>query len=290
MKNSKAIVTLAVGRKYLENWQQLCQNNWQKYAEKHGYDLICLDQPLDTSTRAQKRSPAWQKCLILSQPFSKQYERIVWIDSDILINANSAPCIAQNVPLHKVGAVNEWSVPNSELFTQVLQRRYQHLYCEDLDSMQAMMVAYYQGFGLPPKFNKVVQSGVMVLSPDHHRDILERVYHKYEDKGSSEWNYEMRPLSWELLEADQVHWIDHRFNRVWSDYMYLHYPFLLEQQSASIAHRIYRKFQRMITALGVQTNLKLKTNCVNTAFLNNFFLHFAGSSHDMWLLDSKLCR
>lgn len=82
MKHSKAIVTLAIGNNFLERWKSLCQLNWQQYADKHGYALVCIDTPLDNSERAQQRSPSWQKCLILSQEFAQQYERVVWIDSE----------------------------------------------------------------------------------------------------------------------------------------------------------------------------------------------------------------
>ena len=47
MRNSKAIVRRAIAHKYLENWKNLCQANWQKYAERHGYDFICIEEPLD---------------------------------------------------------------------------------------------------------------------------------------------------------------------------------------------------------------------------------------------------
>lgn len=45
MTNSKAIVTLAIAQKYLENWKNWCQANWQKYADRHGYDFICIEEP-----------------------------------------------------------------------------------------------------------------------------------------------------------------------------------------------------------------------------------------------------
>lgn len=96
MKKSKAIVTLAIVEEYLQIWKSFAQDNWQKYADKYGYDLICIDTPLDTSERAQARSPAWQKCLILSQEFSQNYEQIVWIDLDILINTSIAPSIVES--------------------------------------------------------------------------------------------------------------------------------------------------------------------------------------------------
>ncbi|HXI99808.1 MAG TPA: hypothetical protein VNH44_01210, partial [Micropepsaceae bacterium] len=59
----KAIVTLAIGAAYAERFEQLCRRNWAVYADRHGFNLIVIKEPLDTSERAQKRSPAWQKCL-----------------------------------------------------------------------------------------------------------------------------------------------------------------------------------------------------------------------------------
>lgn len=71
MKNQKVIVTIAIGEKYVVSWKKYCQPNWQAYAHKYGYDLICLERPLDLSSRANLRSPAWQKCLVLGQGFAR---------------------------------------------------------------------------------------------------------------------------------------------------------------------------------------------------------------------------
>ncbi len=65
---NKAIVTLAVGHAYSERFEQFCRKNWMEYAARHGYDIVVFKDPLDRSERVAKRSPAWQKCLVLSQP------------------------------------------------------------------------------------------------------------------------------------------------------------------------------------------------------------------------------
>lgn len=75
----KAIVTLAIGDNYLDLWMNICKKNWTAYCERHGYDLIIFDRPLDISMRAQQRSPAWQKCLILGADAVRNYDRVVWI-------------------------------------------------------------------------------------------------------------------------------------------------------------------------------------------------------------------
>jgi hypothetical protein len=100
MKNrKKAIVTLALGEKYVAMFEKMCRDEWENYCVKFGFDLIVIKQPLDISDRAIKRSPAWQKLLILSQDWSKKYEQIVWIDTDILINCQNSPDICQGTPV-----------------------------------------------------------------------------------------------------------------------------------------------------------------------------------------------
>src|SRR5262249_22356698 len=180
MKHSKAIVTITIGAKNQDIWKTVCESNWREYAAKHGYDLICIDSPLDTSERARKRSPAWQKCLILGQDFSGDYERIVWIDSDILINNAAAPCIASQVPIDKVGAVEAMSQPTRALYQQALGRLYEFWGSTTLLNFDAR--TYYTNWGLPSRFDDVVQTGVMVLSPKYHRSLLENTYFGYEEK------------------------------------------------------------------------------------------------------------
>ena len=134
---------------------------------------------------------------------------------------------------------------------------------------------YYTNYGLPNGFDKVVQAGVMLLSPRHHRALLENVYHGYEEKGGAEWHYEMRPLSYELLKANVVHWIDPRFNLMWAYEMFLHYPFLIQQKAnASYSARLKRK---LAVALGAPSFAALQQTCLTTTFLDSFFFHMGGS-------------
>ncbi|MBF0566424.1 MAG: hypothetical protein HQK89_14430 [Nitrospirae bacterium] len=269
-KATKAIVTLAIGAQYKELWDKLCRPSWQSYAVRHGYDLICIDTPLDLSERAMKRSPAWQKCLILSQDFSKDYERIVWIDSDIIINASAAPSIVESVPEDMAGAINVWASPTPGWFDTALKRLMDMN--PNIGTFGTTPAEYYEKYGLPAEFDAVVQTGVLVLS-HRHREILEHTYYAYEEKGGPEWHYEMRPLSYEFLRADCVQWIDNRFNMSWPVYKCLFYPFLLNSPEAPAA--------------GGQGREALIKVCVNATLSNGYFLHFPGSKFpDMSLVDS----
>ena len=284
MNNKKAIATLVVGDYYTRLWKDYCEVNWRQYAAKHGYDVVCLEGALDTSERAQKRSPSWQKCLILSQDFAKQYERVVWMDSDIVINVATAPDIGADVPLEKIGVPNYWEQPAPHLYRECLRRMYEFWGPGAVVNYNAP--EYYTSYGFDRTFDRVAGNGVMVLSPAHHRLLLEHNYYAYEDRGPA-WLAEMRPFSYELLKAGCEHWIDHRFNMNWWELRFLFYPFLLGQRLVTgLMARARRKLARW--AAGDRAE-QVKRACVNATFLTGYFMHFGGDTKDdMRLLDPAI--
>jgi hypothetical protein len=273
----KAIVTFAIGKPYYERWHKLCEANWRRYAEHHGYDLICIDSPLDKSLRAQSRSAAWQKCLILSDERIKKYDRVVWVDSDILINPN-APCIVSKVPEDKVGATNAF-----EQFAESLLGNSNFLMDKAVKSLRWSFrnsKEYYLKANLPEVFEKVVQTGVIVLSPRYHRSILEYTYYNHNDTPVGD--YEMEGLSYELLKANCVHWLDSQFNTLWSAQMVKNYPFLLPPEKTEIKPiRVWKRLTRGHYQLPPK---RVTVACLKAALSNSHFLHFAGATQYMpWL-------
>ena len=211
MSGRAAIVTLTVGEEHSRRWRSLCEENWREYAERHGFDVIAIDRPLDESERAASRSPSWQKLLVLEQPFAADYERIVWVDADFVFGRD-APDVTEGVPAASVGAVDELATP-TEAVRRLIHR----------ESPQD----YYRAAGLPGGCEEVVQGGLLVLSPEHHREVVRHVYDAYEDPGPG-LNYEMRPLSYELITGNQVHWLDPRFNTLWDVRIAHREPHLVE--------------------------------------------------------------
>jgi hypothetical protein len=259
-----AIVTLLLGRPYWLAWHEVCEPGWRAYAERHGYDIIAIDRSLDVTPRAMARSPAWQKCLVLQPSIVGGYERIVWLDADIVINPN-APAVSSDVSIEKVGAVDEFTYPTldaHQAFWQrmVAQERNPHLariwrsYLDPRD--------YYGIWGLPRRGDHVVQTGVLVLSPRYHRELLEHVYYSYENKGGPELNYEMRPLSFEIQERNLQHWIDARFNATLN--------VILFQANAE-------------GAISTQEEL---FDLIRRSLSSNYFLHFA--AHQELLTAAKM--
>jgi hypothetical protein len=287
MGASTLLVTLAIGDRYISAWKKLAEPSWRRYAEIHDYDLRCIDHPLDESDRARRRSVSWQKCLVLQQPFADAYERIVWIDSDIVINAESAPSIVEGVPIEKVGAVDAFSIPSRAACEIALLRCFDWWEGLNIEVIrETTPEEYHANYGFPTTVHDgVVQCGVLVLSPRYHKQLLARTYHDYEDKGGPHWHYEERPLSWELITAGAVHWIDHRFNALWILFKALHYPFLLNQPPRSFVNRIRRRLYR---ELGADPDRRIKQACVNAAFVDSYFMHFGAAMEDMPLVDARL--
>jgi hypothetical protein len=258
-----AIVTLAVGAAYEERFEQFCRRNWTAYAQRHGFDLVVFKRPLDGSERARARSPAWQKCLVLGAPETAGYDRVVWIDSDILINP-AAPSILDGVPEELIGVMDEHRFPTPQARVTIIDgiigvspetgemnKRFWQAWREP--------GAWHQFCGLPGGQAHIVQTGVMVLSPKHHRPLLEHVYRAYDDRGGKSFNYEMRPLSHEVQRQRRQHWIDPRFNvLVWWLFLFC----------------------------GVENEEPELRRFVQDCYRQSYFLHFAGAAHLMPMLDS----
>lgn len=290
MAERTALVTLAIGEKYEKPWREICRANWQAYADRHGYEVVLITEPLDDSALARSRSAAWQKCLILSQDWSADYDRIVWVDSDNLINYHAAPPVVEGVPPDKVGAANSVMMPTRSLGSVSLQRRYEHWGEANLPYRNYTARAWYEVVGLPGDYDDIVCTGVMVFSPRHHRDVLEQIYQTPDYAGPTHAREEMRPLSYEFLKRDLAHWIDSRFNIVVPAELALNYPFLWNAPAYRMdpASRVLRKLGRL---LGQEPEAdRLKRLCLNTMYLNSYFMHFATCIPDMALVDTRLSR
>lgn len=279
----KALVTLAIGKRYENNFNNYCRATWSSYSKKNGFDLIVITNPLDDSALANSRSPAWQKCLVLSHEEVCKYDQIVWIDSDVMINPQS-PDICKDVPIEKISAVDEYATPSKQEHPFYLERTYQHWSNECAQFISSPTTTdFHKDYGLEGEFDSVVQTGVMVLSPRLHKDILEHVYYSYEDKGAPCYNYEMRPLSYEIIRNDLAHWLSPRFNLLWIFSKQFHYPFL-----DSYSNSYQMNLRKTLRRVSLDPRASLLRKCTTTTFLNNYFLHFAGTAHEMKYVDTKV--
>lgn len=272
-----ALVTLVLGKIYIERFRRYCYANWKAYADHHGIDLVIFTEPLDTSARAVTRSPAWQKCLALTAHRMKQYTQVAWIDSDIIIRPD-APLVFEGVAIDQIAAVEDFVHPSPEeykarlAYLEASWRRHNLPFVSALSQHE-----YYRAFGLPPA-DRVAQTGVMVASPESHSSLLRGVYDRYEDRGGAEYHYEMRPLSYEIVTSGNAVWLDPRFNVVTA--------FALDHSLLDDFLRPYRFHERITTKLNLASfprQHRLR-NGYRALLRDSYFLHFAGRQADMFLV------
>lgn len=205
----RAIVTLALGASYLARWQTVVRARFSAYAEHQGYDAILIAAPLDRSWRALKRSPAWQKCLILSQTWSSAYERIGWIDADCVPRPD-APDLFDGVPPASVGATfAQGQLDDRQIAAQIGNVLSVDIVLADARAAHAaLQVQVYRADGFEDPPFEMMHTGVLALAPAHHRALLEAAYAR---ESRNRW-YEQTALSFMTLKAKAMTPLDPSFN------------------------------------------------------------------------------
>jgi hypothetical protein len=261
---SAAIVSLMIGGTYRAMWEKYCAANWQAYANKYGLDLVVIDQALDCSPRAMSRSPAWQKCLVWSQEFARQYRQIILLDSDIAINARIAPLILDQVPVDRVGGTIAGGHIHEDLRIVLLNRLSgkHHEYQPGPALWRFNQDGYYRMYGLTPFAEGIVNTGMLVASPHEHAELFAAVYQR--DYAETRC-YEQIPLSHALLSGGVYQGIDTRFNSLFYESLVVHYPYLISPQTPHFE--------------------ELAAHAVRVQYETNFFLHFAYDPSFMRFLD-----
>ena len=107
------LTTIAIGEDYLKEYNDLFYESQKKYALKHGYDFKVITDFLDKNIQ-EKSTISFNKILVCSQDWSSQYDFIIFIDADILININS-PSIHDFIDYGIcIGIIDEYSQPLKE--------------------------------------------------------------------------------------------------------------------------------------------------------------------------------
>ena len=277
----KAIVTLAVGEKFGRRFEQYCLPSWRRYVARHQLDLVVLKAPLDNSIRAASRSPSWMKCLVGLHPAVAHYEQVAWVDADIVIT-DHAPDIFSGVSSDEIGAVELRAIDSA--YPGATARTEASFIAQGIEMTPAKTSAeIYERWGLPveelgEKANQVVHGGCFVFTPRLHASIMAGVYQNYEDKGAPNWNYEMWPLSFELVRQTSIRWMDWRFNACTCGL------FLV------LRDRYWELMPRYLAAPPTQREERLKDihALMETALKEAYFLHFAGMGNYAELLPSTV--
>lgn len=127
---------------------------------------------------------------------------------------------------------------------------------------------FYEKYGFINPPDDVIQTGLFVMSPQHHAPLMRHIYSSYEEKPML--TNESRPLSYEVVKSGLVNWMDIRFNYVVSDNIFYIYPFLLDGDFMS---ELAQGYGDNVVAY---MRYRLMERCIGALYDNAYFLHFAG--------------
>ena len=81
------LVTICIGEKYLQQYNTLFRPSQEKYAIKCGYDFKVITDYIDGPKNTHLIS--FNKILVCDYNWEKEYDFIIFIDADIIINENT---------------------------------------------------------------------------------------------------------------------------------------------------------------------------------------------------------
>ena len=273
--NRKAIYTILYGEKYISQWKQYAEPSWRAYAEKHGYDIIIVGEPIKQLHSLAFRAIHWQKLFIPMHPDAGKYDKIVFLDSDIIINYHRAPCIVSANNSDKIGAVRydqyiDDSLNYSLIFLRQAKFVNYHMRAEQRKKSPLIKAtlsgpaydATYREWTDQPEKYPVINSGVIVMDPKNHKDLLAEIYDdSIKEVASDEVRgklYEQGYVMYSLLKRNMINFLDEKFNTISHLQIPLHYPFL-----------------------SLIADERLMQICYTTVLCNAYFMHFAGEADSM---------
>src|SRR4051812_19984120 len=108
-----ALVTAAIGKKYLNIYNSKFRTSQEKFAKRVGCPLYVVTEMIDKTVKGTSRHPAWQALLIFEIPELREYDYLMWLDGDIYVTqAAQSPfdLIPANKPIWMAAENNAYNL------------------------------------------------------------------------------------------------------------------------------------------------------------------------------------
>jgi hypothetical protein len=203
-----AIATLAIGADYQGAYARIFRPSVERYAARHGYDLLLFDRYLGPPAFHEPLFAYLMKLLLPAEEAVQGYERLLVLDADILVHADTPPFHLLETD-DGIGAVDEWSQPSRE----------ERLAFQQARGWDVRLRDYYARAGLTLDSEIMLNSGVYVCCPARHgrffRDVAGRRFAGRRDCAEDFHHYEQAVFNYELQKAGLVRLLPAAWNRVW---------------------------------------------------------------------------
>lgn len=225
------LVTICIGEKYLDQYNSLFKESQEKYAKKCGYDFKVI-----TDYISEPKHPdliSFNKILVSEYNWEKEYDFIIFVDADIIINENTPPLHSQYNFRDNIGVVNQ-SQPT-------LQAR--HL-CQKHKGYEVTAKEYYKlKCDLDIETDHIINTGVLVIQPKIHMKFLRDIFDKYSQKQIGhpcKFHYEQSVIGYEIQKANKYYFMDMKWNAIWANNKY--YFNTIKKQDLTLLQFYYQNY------------------------------------------------
>lgn len=271
-KNKNYIITIAIGKKYLNEWEKYCKYNTLKYCKKNSIGLGIVQEDLISKKNKFWKKPTWQKYIIGKYILESNLDikNVCFLDQDILVNPN-----AENIFDHhnenKISLVSQMkNLPYTNL--HLIQRkiafnRHEHLSKKyPLDSSIFMSLKQIYEFHNCKPQKDYACAGLFVFNVKKFADLMNKWFEKYDRNTKSlSGGGDEALMNYEMLNFGKIKWLDYKFQALWGYEIAFKYSFL------------YKNLKK-------KNIVKL---CVEDSLSDNYFLHFAGGWHELQVWKMK---
>ena len=237
-ESGQILCSIAVGKKYLDNWTKLSMSSWVDYCKRNSIGLVMVTQDLCASEGVDWKKPNWQKLLLGSSlsKLSSEITDVCYLDTNIMINRFS-PNIFDSYSARGnyalVSLRNNLPFPYKSVCRRIAWlRRHHYKTTYPLDSALHISIEdLYKYHGLDPQLDEAC-TGLVVFNVKSHSVEMREWFNKYsKDVHSVTNDGEQTHLNYEIQNTGKVQWLDYRFQAIWNFEMAYFYPFLYNENN-----------------------------------------------------------
>jgi hypothetical protein len=205
------LVTVCIGEHYIQQYNKLFKKFHENYAKKCGYDFHVITDYIENPKHPSVIS--FNKILVCNYNWNVEYDYIIFIDADIIINNNSPPIHNYYDFGDKIGVVNQ-SQPNLE--ARILGQIHK--------GYEVTAKEYYKlKSNHDIETDHIINTGVLVIQPKKHKAFLENIFNKYSNQQINNpvgFHFEQSAIGYELQINNMFFYMDMKWNALWANNKY----------------------------------------------------------------------
>jgi hypothetical protein len=217
------LVTICIGEKYLNEYNKLFRPSHEKYATKCGYDFKVITDFIKEPKHVSVIS--FNKVIVCDYNWDKEYDFIIFIDADIIINMNTPPIHNQYDFGNKIGVVNQ-SQPTLQARIETQIHKGYEVTAKDYYKLKS---------NHDIETDHIINTGVLLIQPKIHKLFLRNIFDTYSNKqidNKAGFHYEQSVIGYEIQKNNMHYFMDMKWNALWSNNKY--YFNVMKQKSLTL--------------------------------------------------------